>query len=113
MAEKGKGDAGEKVLAVLSYVFILWILPLWIVKPRKDFSVYHAKQGLVLFIAAIVVWFLSFILMFIPVLGWLIMAALWVVLFVLWVMGIANAVMDKKAPLPIIGKWAEEWFKEL
>ena len=39
-----------KVYAVMSYLFILCIIPL-IIKKDNDFVLYHGKQGLVIFVA--------------------------------------------------------------
>ena len=104
----GAVDEG-KLWAILSYLFILWIIPLWVIKPRNDFAVYHAKQAFMLFIA----WFVLWIISWIPIIGWIIGMIGWIVLFVLWIMGIVKAASNKKEPLPIIGKWAEEGFKSL
>jgi len=95
----------DKLWAILSYIFILWIFPIWVIKPRKEFAVFHAKQGLVLFIAGAIVSIISAI----PILGWIIGPILSIVLFVLWIIGIINAATDKKKPVPIIGKLAEKF----
>ena len=108
---KTSGVDEGKLWAILSYLFILWIFPLWVIKPRKDFAVYHAKQGFMLFIAAIVINIAGTIL---PIIGWWIILPLGnLAVFILWIIGIINAATNKKKPLPLIGKWAEEWFKNL
>lgn len=53
----------NKTVAVLSYVWILFLIPL-ILKRHSKFCQFHAKQGLILFILSFVSWF--------PVIGWLI-----------------------------------------
>ena len=56
-----------KFFAVISYVCFLCIITL-ILKKDNRFALYHAKQGLVLFVLEVV----AFILSIIPFLGWLI-----------------------------------------
>lgn len=46
----------ERTIAALSYVWILFIIPL-LLKKNSQFSQFHAKQGLVLFLFSLVSWF--------------------------------------------------------
>ena len=62
----------NKTVAALSYLWILFLVPL-LLKRDSKFAQFHAKQGLVLFIIEFLVW--------IPFIGWLLMIAI----FVLWV----------------------------
>ena len=92
--EKVKSKGRGKLWAILSYIFILWIIPWWIIKPRNDFSVYHAKQACLLFLVGIVVETAGTI---IPVIGWYIIAPIGgVALFILWIIGVFNAATYKK-----------------
>jgi len=50
----------NKVFAALSYLGILVLIPL-LVKKDSKFAMEHAKQGLVLFIIEIVLWFINLI----------------------------------------------------
>lgn len=112
-ANKGAGAAGapqgtkggEKDLtAVLSYLGILFLVPL---VARKDnaFAQFHAKQGLVLFIAEVATMFISWI----PFLGWFIGMIAWLTWVVLSIIGITNVLGGKQVPLPIIGKFAQKF----
>lgn len=56
-----------KFFAVISYISFLCIITL-ILKKNNKFALYHAKQGLVLFVMEVA----AFILSIIPFLGWLI-----------------------------------------
>ena len=49
-----------KVFAILSYLFILCIIPL-ILRKDNDFVLSHSKQGLVIFVAEVGVFILSII----------------------------------------------------
>ena len=57
----------HKAVACLSYVFILFLVPL-LTQKESPFAQFHAKQGMIVCIAWIV---MSFILMVIPVIGWM------------------------------------------
>lgn len=46
----------NKGLAILSYVWILCLIPL-LLKRDSKYAQFHAKQGLILFIASFAVWF--------------------------------------------------------
>ena len=80
--------------------YILFFIPLLAAKD-SPFARYHANQGLVLFLAAI----LSSVILIIPILGWIIAPILSIVITVLAVIGIINALNGKAKELPIIGKF--------
>ena len=88
----------NKVMGLLAY--ILFFIPLLAAKD-SPFARYHANQGLVLFLAAI----LSSVILLIPILGWIIAPILSIVITVLAVIGIINALNGKAKELPIIGKF--------
>ncbi len=90
----------EKNIALLSYLFLLFLIPL-LLKRDSDFAQFHARQGLVLAIA----WFVAMIFGMIPFLGIL----LWLFCLVLSIMGIVNALSGQKKELPLIGKYAEQF----
>jgi uncharacterized membrane protein len=85
----------NKVLALLSYLGILVIIPL-LVKKDSPFVQFHAKQGLVLLIGWVVSWF--------PVFGWII----GIIVFVLSIIGIINVLNGERKNLPIVGDLAEK-----
>lgn len=78
-------------------------------KDRGNLSIYHAKQGLALFILEIIVSVIWAILAWIPFIGWLIGYLLWLGLLVLAIMGIINAVNNKMSPLPLIGQYGDKF----
>src|SRR3989344_1321421 len=94
--KSGNDVQDNKIMAALSYIWILSIIFL-LVKKDSPFVQFHAKQAVVIFAA-------SFIFGFIPVLGWLAN----VVLFVFSIMGIINAYQGKSAKLPIVSTTAEQ-----
>ena len=93
---------GNKLLAAISYIGILFLVPLLAAKDDA-FARYHANQGLVLFIANIAAAIAGFILGFIPVIGGIISFIISIALFVLMILGIINALKGEMKPLPLIG----------
>lgn len=96
-----KSDVGnDKIMGILAYIFFL--IPLLAAKDSK-FAMYHANQGLLLFILAIGVNVIGTV---IPVLGWFILGPLGNLLVIgLAILGIINAANGEQKPLPVIGKY--------
>lgn len=102
-------DSNDKVFGVLGYFGLLFLVPL--LAGKTEFTRFHANQGLVLFIAevvlGIVVGIVSIILGFIPfvgvILSGILSGALSIASIVLMVMGIVSAAQGEMKPLPIIG----------
>lgn len=101
----------NKVMALLSYLGILVLIPIFAAKESK-YARFHANQGLVLCIAAVlygvaysiltsiilaISWRLYFLVSLIGLLS--------IVFVVLAVIGIINALNGKAKELPIIGKY--------
>ena len=111
-AAGGKEVEEGKAFAVLSYALGLVGIPFFLVPlimRNNEFSLFHAKQCLVLWIAGIVGSIASSVLLVVCVGGVLGIAVLvaWVVLSVLGIM--ASSKGETKL-LPVIGKWGEDWF---
>ena len=80
----GDKDIEEnKILALLSYLGVLVLVPLF-GKKDSPFVQFHAKQGLVLLIGWVISWF--------PVFGWII----GIIVFVLSIIGILNVFNGEK-----------------
>ena len=102
----------NKVMAILSYIGILFLIPL-IAAPNSKFARYHTNQGLVLFIADIIVGaavsIIGTILAFIPIIGWIVATLVSLVagiaILALIIVGIINAANGKAKELPVIGKF--------
>ncbi|MGB9769966.1 DUF4870 domain-containing protein [Caldisericum exile] len=94
----------NKVIASLSYISILFLIPL-LVKRDSKFCIEHAKQGLVLFIFGIA---LS-IIVYIPILGWIIGFLGGIVLFVVSLIGFIYALQGKFWKIPIVYDLAQNF----
>ncbi len=81
-----------KLWAILGYLFgLLAIVPL--LQKDNDFALFHARQAIVLLIFSI------------PTCGGCVIGAL-----VMVVLGIINVLNGRYEPLPLIGRFGEEWF---
>ena len=107
-----KDIADNKVMAILSYLGILVLVPIFGAKGSK-FARFHANQGLVLCITAVVYSIAYSILSGILIaVSWRLYAAFSGIfgfvslIFVIWViLGIVNAAGGKAKELPVIGKF--------
>lgn len=98
------GADNNKLMAIISYIGILWIIPLLTDAKNDPFVKFHVKQGIVLSIGAVIVWAVVGI---IPFLGWMLAPIASIAIFVLFIMGVMNASNGKQEPLPVIGKFAD------
>lgn len=87
----------NKLMGILSYIGILVLIPIFAAKD-DPFVRYHANQGLVNFIVALV----AGVLTAIPIVG-IVAGLVGIVCFVFAILGIINVVNGKMQPLPLIG----------
>ena len=87
----------NKLMGILSYIGILVLIPIFAAKD-DPFVRYHANQGLVNFIVALV----AGVLTAIPIVG-IVAGLVGIVCFVFSILGIINAVKGEMKPLPLIG----------
>ncbi len=104
MPKKNNGANDEgKAIAIISYItWIGWVVALIMNMDKKnDFAKFHLRQTLLIWIASLFVW--------IPFIGWL-----WgLFIFILWIIGIVGAVNGERKEVPLLGPWAQDWFKGL
>lgn len=105
-----KKDADTKLFAAMSYFSALFVVPL-VTKKDNKYVAFHVKQGMALFIAELVAWFVLWMIeaflegifsynaigftQFLYKLAWLVFGAA-------SVLGIYNAVTGKEKPLPYL-----------
>ena len=103
--------AENKGMALLSYIFFLFVIPLF-AAPNSKFARYHANQGLILFIVSaafgLVLGLLGVILRWM-IFGWMIMSLFGLLFSAIvagyMVLGIINAANGKAKELPFIGRF--------
>lgn len=101
------GDAvreQDKIHLVLSYAWILCLIPLLTVKD-SPFVQWHAKQGLVLSIAIFFIGLINVV----PVLGWLLYCVAVLGWAVASIMGIVNALKGQRWRIPLVADLAERF----
>lgn len=98
--EKGKG------MAWLSYLGILWLVPLLAAK-ENAFCKFHVKQGIMLTLLGVAIWVIAWI----PFIGWALGAVVWLFIIVMAIIGIINSAGGKYWKMPLLGGLAENWFK--
>ena len=92
-----------KFFGVISYVSFLCVITL-ILKKDNKFALYHARQGLVLFVMEVA----AFILSIIPFLGWLIGIFGYALFLLVSVWGIIQAALGVYCRLPVISKISDK-----
>ncbi len=95
--------AQNKVMGVLAYIGLLFLVPL-LAAPNSPFARFHANQGLILFIADIVIGVVAGVLAIIPIAGLILSGILGLGITVMIILGIVNAATGKAKELPLIGK---------
>ena len=85
----------NNLIAAFSYVWILSIIIL-VVKRNDDFAQFHAKQGVIVFLASL--------LGFIPLIGWIVAGAAWVGM----VVGFIQAWQGKRYEIPFVYKLSQK-----
>ena len=92
-----------RFFAVISYVSFLCIITL-VLKKGNKFALYHAKQGLVLFVMEVV----AFILAIIPFLGCLIGIFGYALFLLVSLWGIMQAALGIYCRIPVVSKISQE-----
>jgi len=115
----GAQSGNRTIMIVLSYLWLLALVPLLVEKNDREVQ-WHAKHGLVLFVAEIVLWIVLFIVQIvvgnIPFLGCLVQilaflvgVVLWLGVIVLHVMCIVKGVNGQRLIVPHISKYADQF----
>lgn len=109
----------KRALALLTYLLpVLGWLYVLLFHRKDDFSVYHAKQSMIVTVVALGVpaaWaVVSWGVAWIPLAGSILAAALfalvvlaYMLLAAAWVIGVVYVLRAKMKPLPVVGRWAE------
>ena len=92
-----------KFFAVISYVSFLCVITL-ILKKSNKFALYHARQGLTLFVMEVA----AFILSIIPFLGWLVGIFGYALFLLVSVWGIIQAALGVYCRIPILSEISDK-----
>lgn len=103
-APESKAGDNKTLMAALSYVSILVLIP-YLMAKNDPFVHYHIKQGLVLLVIELAVYVLGMVIwMLYPILGIINLATL-----VLSIVGIVNVVQGKEKELPLVGQFSKHF----
>jgi len=92
-----------KPYAILAYLWILCLIPL-ILKKDNKFVLFHARQGLVVFVVELALGIIGII----PILGWIIAFFGTVLFSVLSLIGIVQVLTGKYWKMPVVAEIAEQ-----
>jgi uncharacterized membrane protein len=90
----------NKIMAAISYLGILVLIPLLVQKNSK-FTQEHAKQGLVLLIAEII----GSVIAMIPILGWLLAPFIGIIFMIVAIVALIKCLMGEFWEIPVIGAY--------
>ena len=100
-------------IAILSYALLLAMVPYFflpLIWRNNEFTLYHAKQCHAIWIALLVLMVIAAPLAFVCV-GIVIACVAALGALALCIMGIMNVIKGEAKPLPVVGRWGEEWLK--
>ncbi len=108
-------ESSERWSGAISYAAAVCLLPYFLLSDRP-FVLFHAKQGLLLFllelVGGLVIWILDITIGRIPFLGILVVGLLQLVFLLLAlalsVLGFTRALSGERVPLPWLGPYAEQ-----
>ncbi len=99
-------------MLVLSYLWILALIPLLTEKDNQDVQ-WHAKNGILFLAAEFGAWVVLTIVSFLPVVGWIVGCGLIPIVFlgflVVRILAIIKATRGEKFKLPIVSDYVEQW----
>ncbi len=108
---RGGGSSNRGLMIVLSYLWLLGLIPLLTEKDDTEVQ-WHAKHGLVLFGAEIILFLIFSVLMTIPVFGCIIMP-IWMILMlaviVVHIICIVKGVNGERFIIPSISQYADKF----
>jgi uncharacterized membrane protein len=108
----GAANPNRTLMLVLAYLGPLALVPLLVEKNDSEVQ-WHAKHGLVLFVAEIILFFVIGLLHFIPFLGWILGCLLTVVLpiaiLILDIVCILRAVNGQRFIIPGLSEFADRF----
>lgn len=93
-------------MGILAYLGILIIIPFLVAK-NDQFVKFHLKQGLLLFIIELILWFVGYSYILWQL--WPLIELLNLCVLILAIMGIVNVAQGKEKELPFIGSLAHNF----
>ncbi len=104
-------SSNQGLMITLAYLWLLALVPLLVEKDDKEVQ-WHAKHGLVLLVAEILLGIVLMILTFIPYLGCIILPVqmlLWVAILVVHIICIVKGINGERFLIPGISNYADRF----
>lgn len=104
-------DETNPLMVVLSYLWLLALVPFLVEKEDKEVQ-WHAKHGLVLMVAEIVLWIALAIVANIPLLGAIgcvIMPLVWLAIVIVHVVCIVKGLQGQRFLIPYVSQYADRF----
>lgn len=99
---EGDRSVRTKLLAMLSYMGVLCLVPL-IVNKTNEFVMFHARQGLILWIWGV----LAIFGLYVPAVGPLFFSVSALMITAFSLAGLVSVLLTKAWKFPMIGSWAD------
>lgn len=94
----------NKEIAALSYIWILCLVPL-LLKKNSAYAQFHAKQGLTILIA----WVVILIIGIVPILGWIIWFFGMIAIVLVSIAGVIKTLNGEAWKIPFVYEWSKKW----
>lgn len=100
-SDQDQAKKNEKIMSIISYIPILFLLPFFIVKDKSKTLNFHINQGIILSVLFVLGYFIANLLPLIEDRA----VDLWkMIILIFTVIGIINVIKNREKPLPLIGK---------
>lgn len=98
-----------KTIGIVAYITLIgWIVALVWNKPKSESASFHIRQSLGLMLMLAAGKFVDAVPM-----GGMISKGLAVGTFVLWIIAFISALQGEQKPVPVVGEYFQDWFKQL
>ncbi|MBC8757429.1 hypothetical protein H2O64_22355 [Kordia sp. YSTF-M3] len=105
-----KTISAGKQTAIISYITIIgFVIAISMNADKKnEFARFHIRQALGL---GILFFMISLFIGYFD--SWMISGSFYVFFIVLWVFGLTNAIQGEHKPIPLLGDYFQDWFKNI
>ncbi|MEK6967346.1 MAG: DUF4870 domain-containing protein [Nanoarchaeota archaeon] len=101
-------NSDEMMTAILSYLGILLLIPLLVVKKKDEFIKFHLRQGIVLLIVEVIFAIAAQFFGFLFFLGWIIwplVSLCWLAILIVSIVAIIKAIQGEMWKIPVISNY--------
>jgi len=97
-----KKQDNSKLVSILSYLTVIgWLIAIIIHSQNKsELGGFHLRQSLIIYLFMLIGQFISS-------LEWLFA----IVALIFWIIGLLAAIRGEEKLIPLLGTWAQQWFK--